>query len=268
MGSVMLEDPDIEDSLFELAWQEDFDQDSLDLEVWTTSVGDGCPDLCGFGNNELQYYSEDNENIRIEDGVLIIEAHKQKRGSSDYTSGKILTRSKLEWKWGRIDVRAKLPVGRGTWPAIWMLPTINGREMKWPEDGEIDIMEHVGYNHGMVYGTIHTKKYNGMLGTHKFDSVYVADAHENFHTYSIKWTEDYISWLKDDVEYFNLQKGNDDLDGWPFNQNKFHLIINLAVGGNWGGRYGVDDDIWPQKLMVDYIKYYKLKNNNQEFKTK
>jgi beta-glucanase (GH16 family) len=111
----------------------------------------------------------------------------------------------------------------------------------------------------MVYGTIHTKKYNGLLGTQKSDSILIEDAHTNFHTYSIEWTDKNITWMVDDQAYQTLEKGTDDINGWPFNQFDYHLILNLAVGGDWGGKYGVDEDIWPQKLTIDYVRYYKMK---------
>jgi len=246
---------------FELDWEEDFEKDELDTSVWTPVIGDGCPSLCGWGNNELQYYGDGEENVRVEDGILIIEAHKKVIKNSKFTSAKLVTKNKTDWKYGKIEVRAKLPQGRGTWPAIWMLPATKEKDLQWPDDGEIDIMEHVGYNQGMVYGTIHTKKYNGILDTQKSDSIYVADAHTEFHTYGIEWDSGAIRWYVDGKQFQELKKNNDGLDGWPFDQFKYYLIINLAVGGNWGGKHGVDHSIWPQRLEVDYVRYYKPVDN-------
>lgn len=243
---------------YRLAWEDHFNTNTLDSAFWSVQVGDGCPELCGFGNNELQYYSDLPENIRITDGTLIIEAHRKTKENRNFTSSKVTTEGKLDMKWGKIEVRAKLPKGRGTWPAIWMLPTIEGRKMKWPDDGEIDIMEHVGYNMGMIYGTIHTKKYNHMIGTQRSDSMLIEGVNQDFHTYSIEWTEGRIAWFVDDQLYNELNRKNDGVEGWPFNEVEYHLILNLAVGGNWGGKMGVDEDIWPQQFVIDYVKYFQV----------
>ncbi len=235
-----------------LVWQDEFDGSELDLTKWTSIEGDGCPELCGFGNNELQYYTSDN--LSVEDGNLILETRKESRGNQEYTSVKLVTQGKGDWQYGRVDVRAKLPYGRGTWAAIWMLPSLE-RAMNWPDDGEIDIMEHVGYNQGTIYGTIHTAKYNHKIGTQKNDSLYLEDAHTAFHNYSVVWDEKQMTWSIDGEEYFTLEKGNDTKEGWPFDQ-RFHLILNVAVGGDWGGLKGVADDIWPQQMVVDYVRIY------------
>lgn len=261
MGFGVYNKTNLKSPSFKLVWEDNFKQPELDTTIWSLVIGDGCPQLCGWGNNELQYYLDKKENVRIEDGKLIIQAHKKPMGNRGFTSGKLVTKNKADWKYGKIEVRAILPYGMGTWPAIWMLPTINSRQRTWPEDGEIDIMEHVGYNHGMIYGTVHTTKYNGSNGTHQPDSIFLEDAHENFHTYSIEWTEDDITWFADGIEYHKLNKGEEDIEGWPFNQFNYHLILNLAVGGNWGGQFGIDQDIWPQTLTVDYVRYYALEKD-------
>lgn len=235
----------------ELVWSEEFNYEGLpDSDKWSYNVGGH-----GWGNNELQYYTKKrSDNARVEDGKLIITAKKETFKKKQYTSARLITKNKGDWKYGKIEVRAKLPDGFGTWPAIWMLPTLD-RGLDWPKDGEIDIMEHVGYNLGTVYGTIHTKKYNHMIGTQKSDSIYIADLHENFHVYSINWDDKQITWSVDNEEYLTLFKENEDELGWPFDK-EFHLILNLAVGGNWGGKMGVDEDIWPKQLEVDYVRVY------------
>ena len=238
----------------EEVWVDDFEGDLLDTAKWTPIVGNGCPDNCGFGNNELQYYQGESENVTVSNGTLKITARKDSVNEQLYTSAKLVSKSKGDWRYGRIEVKAKLPEGRGTWPAIWMLPTLD-RKMNWPLDGEIDIMEHVGYNQGMVYGTIHTKKYNHIVGTQKSDSIYLEDASEVFHVYGVEWDEQKMVWSVDGEEYLTLTKDNEDYKGWPFDQ-EFHLILNLAVGGNWGGKFGVDDSIWPQTMEIDYVKVY------------
>ncbi len=248
---------EVEGPTFKLVWEDEFDENRLDTTVWSPVIGDGCPRLCGWGNNELQYYRGNENNIRFEDGSLVLEARKEKVNGREFTSGKLITKNKADWKYGKIEVRAMLPCGTGTWPAIWMLPTIENREGKWPGDGEIDIMEHVGHNHGMIHGTAHTGKYNGMYGTHKSDSIFLEDVHKKYHTYSIEWTEESITWFADGTAYHKLEKDND-IDEWPFNQFNYHLIINFAVGGNWGGKHGVDEGVWPQAFKIDYVRYYKL----------
>lgn len=247
------------ESEFELSWEEHFEKNELDSSKWTVITGDGCPDLCGWGNNELQYYMADDNHVRVEDGMLTIEAHKQSQGDCDFTSGKLVTKGKLEWKYGRIEIRAKLPTGKGTWMAFWMLPTLD-RNVNWPEDGEIDIVEHVGYNPNTIYGAIHTEKYNGMYGTQKVDSIRLADVKNEFHTYAFEWTDNDMKWFVDDKLFNHIPRDNEDEKGWPFNQYDYHLILNLAVGGDWGGKYGVEESDWPQTMEIDHIKYYSLKD--------
>lgn len=241
---------------YQLVWVDDFNSKKLNDKFWSFENGDGCPNICGWGNNELEYYTDNQDNARIENGILIIEAHRQKKENKDYTSSKLITKNKLDWQYGKLEISARLPSGLGTWPAFWMLPTLD-RPLKWPLDGEIDIMEHVGYNHGMIFGTIHTEKYNHLKGTQKSDSIRVVDVSEKFHVYGIEWTENEITWFVDGMEYNKVNIGTDDEKGWPFNQNKFYLILNLAIGGNWAGKMGVPEDIWPQRLEIDYVKYYK-----------
>lgn len=236
-----------------MVWSDEFESAELNSEKWEVIVGDGCPDFCGFGNNELQYYSDREQNVRIENGNLIITAFRDTLGTREYTSAKLITKRKGDWKYGRVEVRARVPQGRGTWPAIWMMPTMD--KNKWPLDGEIDIMEHVGYNQGMVYGAVHTEKYNGMRGTQKVDSIFLEDVSQNFHVYSLAWDENSLTWYVDDQKFQTFERNGDDYESWPFDK-PFHLILNLAVGGNWGGKYGVDDSIWPQTLEVDWVRVY------------
>ena len=237
-----------------LIWQDDFNGESLDQNKWSPVIGDGCPSNCGFGNNELQYYSDDSKNLEVSNGTLKIRALIDSTKEKGYSSAKLITKSKGDWTYGRIEVNAKLPEGRGTWPAIWMLPTLD-RRMEWPLDGEIDIMEHVGYNQGMVYGTIHSKKYNHIIGTQKSDSLFIEDISQQFHLYGFNWNDSSMTWSIDGKDYLTLNKEKENYEGWPFDQN-FHLILNLAVGGNWGGKFGVDESIWPQTFEIDYVKVY------------
>ncbi len=239
-----------------LLWSDDFDGDKLDRRNWKVYVGNGCPELCGFGNHELQYYTDEPDNIKLKDGKLLITALKQSKGLNHYTSAKILTKGRRSWKYGRIEVSARLPEGRGTWPAIWMLPE-RSKYGGWPSSGEIDIMEHVGYKQGKIYGTIHTESFNHMYNTQKSDSVMLTDASEAFHEYAIEWREDRIDWFIDGEKYFTFNNSGKNSDDWPFDRS-FHLILNVAVGGDWGGKEGIDDSIWPQSMEIDYVRVYGL----------
>ncbi|WP_312082004.1 glycoside hydrolase family 16 protein [Epilithonimonas hominis] len=159
-----------------MIWQDEFDTSQIDKSKWTFETGGD-----GFGNNELQFYTTDRkENARVEDGNLIIEARKEQWESNQYTSAKLITKETFPFQYGSVEVRAKLPKGKGTWPAIWML---SKNIKKWPDDGEIDIMEHLGYNEGFIHASVHTKKYNHIIGTQKTDTVLVKDATEIFHVY-------------------------------------------------------------------------------------
>ncbi|MEO9967267.1 MAG: family 16 glycosylhydrolase [Reichenbachiella sp.] len=242
---------------YELVWSDEFNYTGLpDSEKWSYDVGDGCPNVCGWGNNELEYYTEDRlENARVEDGNLIITAIKESVGGKGYTSARLVTRDKGDWTYGRIEIRADLPTGKGTWPAIWMLPT-DWSYGGWPDSGEIDIMEHVGFEADMIYGTVHTKAYNHTLGTQRGGEVVISDCEDNFHTYIIEWSRDKIDWYVDDEKYFTFSKEAGS-EKWPFDQ-RFHLLINIAIGGNWGGIQGVAKDIFPQEMKVDYVRVYQL----------
>ena len=245
---------------YQLVWADEFDYNGLpDSTKWIFEFGDGCPELCGWGNNEAQYYSKERlDNARVKDGALIIEARKDDYKTREYSSAKIMSKGIGDWQYGKFLIKAKLPEGRGTWPAIWMLPTLD-RPLDWPLDGEIDIMEHVGYDQGTVHGTIHTEAYNGMIGTQKSGQVQIPDASEEFHEYGVEWTEDKLVWTLDGEPYFELENPGKTAEEWPFNENPYHLILNLAVGGKWGGKEGIDPEIWPQALEIDYVRVYQKK---------
>lgn len=237
----------------ELVWSDEFEYSGKpDPSKWKIQTGDGCPELCGWGNNELQTYTGNLKNVRVEDGILVIEAHKS---AEVYTSAKLLSHNDGNWKYGRIEVKAQLPSGRGTWPAIWMLSSKENRD--WPADGEIDIMEYVGYNPNMIYGTVHSEAYNHIRNTQRVDSVVIEKAEDKFNVYAIEWTSEQIRWYVNNQHYHTFDKQGDSKDQWPFD-HPFHLILNIAVGGNWGGKYGVDDSIWPQQFLIDYVRVYKL----------
>lgn len=238
-----------------LVWSDEFDKNGLpDAQKWSYVEGDGCPNLCGWGNKEKQFYTKNRlNNARIEDGKLIIEAKKDDFGKK-YTSAKLVSKGKGDWKYGRMEIRAKLPSGRGTWPAIWMMPSENTYG-NWPRSGEIDIMEHVGHDPHKVFGTVHTGAYNHGIGTHKGGERVQKDAENVFHVYKVEWTVDQIDFYVDDQAYFSFRNEQATSEEWPFDQ-KFYMILNLAIGGSWGGIKGVDDTIFPQRMEVDYVRVY------------
>ena len=238
-----------------LVWADEFEIDGApDSSRWGYDLGNGCPNVCGWGNNELQYYTQQPGNVRVEDGKLIIEAHRELYRGKEYTSTRLVSKNKGDWQYGYIEARAKLPSGTGTWPAIWMLPT-DWAYGGWPASGEIDIMEHVGYNQGMVYGTVHTKAFNHGIGTQKGDSIAVADASDAFHVYAVDWTPQKIDFMVDGKVYNTFRNEGTGFEAWPFDK-PFHILLNIAVGGNWGGAQGVDTTIWPQQMQVDYVRVY------------
>ena len=241
---------------WQLVWSDEFSTDGLpDSSRWAYDVGDNCPYNCGWGNNEQQYYTVARpENTRVSHGKLIIEAHQEEMEGKSYSSARLVTRGKASWQYGKIEVRAKLPSGKGTWPAIWMLPT-DRRHGAWPHSGEIDIMEHVGYNPSTIYGTVHTGAFNHIQGTQRGDSLVITDAEESYHLYSIIWDEKGIAFFVDQTQYHYFKNEQTDTEAWPFDQ-PFYLILNLAVGGNWGGKYGVEPGIWPRRMEIDYVRIY------------
>jgi beta-glucanase (GH16 family) len=161
----------------------------------------------------------------------------------------------MEFLYGRIETRLKVPKGRGTWPAFWMLGT-NIEEVGWPHCGELDIMEYVGYDPNVIHANIHCQAFNHINGTNKGDSVKISNPYEEFHVYAMEWCEDRIDFFVDETKYFSFKKPSDNVEEWPFDKPQF-LIINLAIGGNWGGKKGIDDSLFPHKYYVDYVRYYK-----------
>jgi len=235
---------------WKLIWSDEFNYSGLpDSTKWNYDVGGH-----GWGNNELQFYtSKKKENARVENGKLIIEARKEKWENKDYTSARLVTKGKGDWKYGKIEVSAKIPSGLGTWPAIWMLGSTS--PFHWPDDGEIDIMEHVGFDQGRIHGSVHTKKYNHVIGTQKTAQTMVPDCSDAFHVYSVEWDAEHVSIAIDGKSYFNFKNEHSNYDAWPFD-NKLHLLLNIAVGGNWGGQKGVDEKIWPRRMEIDYVRVY------------
>ena len=233
-------------------WSDEFDYTGKpNASKWGYDIGGS-----GWGNNEAQYYTDSENNAKVDNGKLTITAIKEPFGGKNYTSARLVTKQKGDWLYGRVEVRAKLPSGKGTWPAIWMLPT-DWAYGNWPASGEIDIMEHVGYDPNKVLFTIHTKDYNHNIGTQKGGSLVIPTAMTEFHKYRVDWTPYAVRGYFDDQLVFTFVNEGKGSAAWPFDK-KFHLLINLAVGGNWGGAQGIDDTIFPAVYEIDYVRVYKM----------
>lgn len=252
---------------WKMVWSDEFDKDGgPDPAKWNYETG-------FVRNGELQYYTKDRrENARIENGSLIIEGRKErfpnptyKAGAkggwnqtkefADYTAASLTTRGLAEWTYGRMEVRAQLPSGRGTWPAIWMLGT-NISKAGWPKCGEIDIMEYVGFDPNGIHTTVHTGKYNHVKHTQKgHRETSAAKPWEDFHIYAIEWDAKKIDFFYDEKKVFSFADDGGGEDAWPFNRDHY-LLLNFAIGGGWGGAKGIDESIWPQKYLIDYVRVY------------
>lgn len=229
-----------------LVWEENFNKKEINEKFWNFELGDGCPNSCGFGNNERQIYTKINHEIK--DGILVIEARKE---GNKYTSTKITTKGKKEFKYGRIEARVELAVGQGIWPAFWMLGA-NIDEVQWPKSGEIDILEYVGRDPHMVYTTLHTQDSHGnTINTKRTEFLNIE---EGYHVYAIEWDKDKIEFFVDKTLVYTFNPSVKNEDTWPFDK-PFYTILNLAVGGNFGGPE-VDDAIFPQKFYIDYVRVY------------
>ena len=231
----------------ELILEEHFDGTKLNESVWNYELGDGCPDLCGWGNNERQFYAK--ENVVVKDGNLVLTARFD---GSSYTSGKISTKGKVDFQYGTIEVRAKLATGKGIWPAIWMLGS-NISEVGWPKSGEIDIMEYVGKNPHEIHTTLHTPDSHGQSKNTQITTL--ESVEDGFHSYKCHWTKDFIKFYIDNELVYTFSPEVQDDSTWPFDK-PFYLLLNLAVGGNFGGPE-VDDSIFPQEFYIDYVKIFK-----------
>jgi len=245
---------------YTLVFSEEFDSTTLDPLKWNIQSGYAA-------NQEKQYYSTGYQNIRIENGILIITGKKEQAEVSDrfYTSGRINTKGKGYIKYGKVEARISLPSGAGTWPAFWMMPETNVYG-GWPKSGEIDIMEHIGSNPTMISHAVHTSNKNGSIGNNWYNRQTLTTAENNFHTYSIIWGADDIKFYIDDTKSATLYRNfSEDYKGWPFDQ-KFYVILNLALGGTMGGT--INDNIFnqPVELKVDYLKIYQLNTALNETK--
>lgn len=225
---------------------EDFNTENLNETHWNYELGNGCPNLCGWGNNERQYYTK--ENVSIKDGNLVITATKD---STKYYSGRITTKDKVEFTYGTVEVKAKLPLGHGLWPAIWMLGS-DIEEVGWPACGEIDIMEYVGKTPHEIHTTLHTPSSFGQSINTNVETL--ENIEEGFHVYKTNWSKDVIQFYIDNQLVYTFSPEEKNEKNYPFNK-PFFVILNMAIGGSFGGP-DVDDSIFPQEFIIDYIKIY------------
>ncbi len=244
---------------YRLVWSDEFENDGLpDPTKWVFDIH---RNKDGWYNDEDQYYADKRlKNARVEGGRLIIEAHAEdlsKQGFADwggqkYTSARLLTQGLADWTYGFFEIRAKLPCGVGTWPAVWMV--FADPMAQWPEGGEIDIMEHVGVDPGNIHHSVHTGAYNHVTKTQKTGQKMVPDACDAFHKYQVLWTTDRMQFSIDDEPTFEFQREEGYMK-WPF-YNPYFLILNIAVGGMWGALEGIDDAAFPAQMKVDYVRVY------------
>jgi beta-glucanase (GH16 family) len=232
---------------WKLTWHDEFDGTEIDRANWTYDLGGG-----GWGNGEMQYYTDRTQNARLENGYLVIEAHQEKYGGSYYTSARLKSQGLQEFQYGRLEARLKVPAGKGLWPAFWMLGS-NFAQIGWPDCGEIDIMEYIGREPDLIMGTLHGPGYSGALGISKWNRQTYPIA-DDFHTFAIEWDEQQISWFYDGVKYHTVKREDVGNRTWAFDQ-PFFFIINLAVGGTLGGMVS-PQTTFPVQYLVDYVRVY------------
>jgi len=234
-------------------WAEEFDvPGSPDKDNWGYDLGGS-----GWGNHELENYTDLPANASVADGHLTITAIKEPSGGMNYSSARLVSKNKGDFLYGRVEVSAKLPAGKGTWPAIWMLPSGTWAYGNWPSSGEIDIMEHVGFDPNVVHFSAHTEAFNWVINTQKTAVITVPGAITDFHKYRLDWTPYALRGYYDDALVFTFINDGKGYKDWPFDK-PFHLLLNLAIGGDWGGQQGVDDSIFPVSMVVDYVRLYKM----------
>ena len=228
---------------YNLVWEENFDH-TLNLSFWNIEIKEP-----GWVNNELQAYTSDKKNLFIKDSKLHINAIKEK--DNYYTSGRLTTQQKINWQYGYFEIKAKFDSKKGTWPAIWLLSeTIH--EDGWPKCGEIDIMEHVN-NEKQIHGSLHSDEYNHMKGNNLGNSYSIGNKIEDFNIYGLEWTKDKISWYVNDVLFYSINKKDYFKENWPYD-NKYFMILNLAIGGNWPGN--PSENFQSSLFIIDWIKVY------------
>lgn len=226
---------------YKLVWQDNFCGKQIDTTAWTHEVSNP-----GWVNNELQYYTN-GKNSRVQRGKLLITARYE---NNEYSSSRLITRDKKIFNSGIVEVKAKLPKGNGTWPAIWMLGN-NIDEVNWPACGELDIMEHVGRVPGLIHSSIHNN--SGYGATPYSGKLNIDQPYSKFHVYGMKWDNDSITFYVDGRKIYNYNPQPKDSNNWPFDKPAY-LILNIAIGGTWGGE--VDNSIFPTTMTIDYVRVY------------
>lgn len=238
---------------YQLVWSDEFDYSGLpDSTKWTYDT-EGNPH--GWGNNEAQFYTSKRiENAKVENGILQVIAKKEDYHDKKFTSARLL--SKADWKYGKFEARIKVPAGRGTWAAFWMMPGAwSFNDGNWPDVGEFDIMEHVGHDPGVIHASAHSRDYQWQKGTQKTNTIHIKDATEAFHSYTWEWTPEFVKAYVDDQLYFEYKNEGLGETKWPY-EKPFYLILNVAIGGAWGSAQGIDEDALPQVMEVDYVRVY------------
>ena len=248
-------------TLNNLVWADEFDVDGApNPENWTFEIGDGTAQgIPGWGNNELQYYTDRAENVKVENGFLVITARQESFEGSNYTSARITTQNLFEQQYGRFEARIKVPTGQGYWPAFWLLG--NDCDVNpWPSCGEIDIMENVGDEPTSIFGTVHGPNYNGANSISKEFNLENGRYDNEFHVFGVEWSPNEINFYVDESLYFTMtpEEVDDETEGegiWVFNERPFYMILNVAVGGNLPGNPNAET-IFPQSMVVDYVRVY------------
>ena len=233
-----------------LAWSDEFNGSTINPKNWTYDTGG-----TGWGNGELEYYTNRPENARVEKGMLIIEARSEQYSGLSYTSARLKSQNLQEFQYGRIEARMKLPSGQGIWPAFWMLGNDIGRTAAWPNCGEIDILEYIGKTPDTIYQTIHGPGYSGGKGVGSHIALTADSLNNNFHVYAIEWATNEIRWFVDDQEVFKATPAQIPAGTQWVYDHPFFIILNLAVGGGWPG-YPNSTTVFPQQLVVDYVRVY------------
>lgn len=238
---------------WQMIWSDEFNYNGLpDVKKWNyDTIGNSY----GWGNHEAQWYTVANaDNAKVSDGILHISALHRNYHGKQYTSARLTTKNKGDWQYGKIEVRAKVPTGNGTWSAIWMMPSAS-KYGEWPNSGEIDIMEHIGSEPDTVLSTSHTAAFNHIIGNQESKKYYLPTATTAFHIYTLEWNEKEWRSYVDGVLYFTYSNKNIGSKAWPYNE-KFYLILNLAIGGGLGGQKGIDNRLFPHVFEIDYVRVY------------
>lgn len=248
-------------TLNNLVWADEFDVDGAPNPAnWNFEIGDGTAQgIPGWGNNELQYYTDRPENVKVENGFLVITARQENFEGSNYTSARLTTQNLFEQRYGRFEARIKVPYGQGYWPAFWLLGN-DCAENPWPACGEIDIMENVGDEPTTVFGTVHGPNYNAGLSISKELTLDDNRFDTEFHVFGVEWSPNKINFYVDDQLYFTMtpEDVDEETDGegiWVFNDRPFYMILNVAVGGNLPGSPNAET-VFPQSMLVDYVRVY------------